>query len=415
VSTPEPRGDDDTTLVAREKMLAPRWLVPEDDAAIRRLHALYAAHEGCPRRELDEALARLDLSGAEGMPELHPRKRALVTSALDRHLRSSVEAPLSPRALRESLFVERARSAATRAEIVEQVRERVGLGREDLEAALFADLPAERLVAFDGDAPSLESLRAEANRILVEQLFARSREIEVRSFTGAREVVRTAQLRGLLVSARREERPPPAQLALTSLLPRAPDRPCTALTISGPFALFRHTRLYASATRALVPILARTRFEARVHVPGPASEWTFRLSSRDPFVAAFAGAAPRLDREIEDAVAKRFPRVAPEWELHREPEPLVLEGGRLTFPDLRFVDRRDPSRVVWLEIVGFWTPEHLRVALSALRAAAHERVILAVSERLATSESDIPDDPRILRFKGRIDPRLLRACLEALP
>jgi predicted nuclease of restriction endonuclease-like RecB superfamily len=400
--------------VSTPKVLSPRWVLAEDDAAIRRVHALYAAHEGCARRELDDALARLDLSGEDGARELHPRKRALVTAALDRHLRTSVEAPLSPRVLREALFVERARSGLTRAEIAAEVCARVGLARDDLDAALFADLPAERVVAFDGPAPSLESLRVEANRILVEQLFARSREIEVRLWSRPRDVVRTAQLRGLLVVARREERPAPAQLALSPIVPAAEARVCTALTISGPFALFRHTRLYASATRALVPILARARFDARVHVPGPVSEWTFRLSSRDPFTAAFAGAAPRVEREVEDALAKRFPRVAAEWELHREPEPLALEGARLTFPDLRFVDRRDPTRVAWLEILGFWTPELLREQLAALRAAGHERVLLAVSERLATREGDIPEDARVVRFKGRIDPRMLRACLESL-
>lgn len=404
-----------TAVEARPKLFAPRWLVPEDDHGIRRVHALYAEHEGRARRELDDALARVEPVPPGAVSRaLPPRKQELVQAALDRHLRSSVESALSPRALREALFVERARSERPRAELARALCERVGLPLTDLDHALFADLPAERVVAFDGPAPSVDAIRAEGNRILVEQLFARSREIELRMWAGARAVVRTAQLRGLLVVARREERAPPAQLSLAPILAEGPARACTVLTISGPFALFRHTRLYVSATRSLVPVLARARFDARVKIPGASTDWTFRIGSDDPFVAAFAGGTPTFDSKIEEAFAKRFPRVAPEWELQREPEPIPV-GDRLIFPDFRFVDRRQPERVAWLEIVGFWTPEYLRNKLAALREAELANLVLAVSDRLALNEGDIPSDARVLRFKGRVDPRMVRACLDALP
>jgi predicted nuclease of restriction endonuclease-like RecB superfamily len=403
------------TVEAGAKVLAPRWLVPEDDHAIRRVLALYAQHEGRARRELDDALSRPEPIPAGAVSRvLSPRKQELVQAALDRHLRSSVESALAPRALREAFFVERARSNLSRPELARVLCERVGLPVTDLDHALFADLPAERVVAFDGPAPTIESIRAEGNRILVEQLFARSREVELRMWAGARAVVRTAQLRGLLVVARREEKPPPSQLSFAPMLGEGPARACTVLTISGPFALFRHTRLYVSATRSLVPVLARARFDARVRIPGPVSDWTFRIGSDDPFVAAFTGSAPTFDSKVEEAFAKRFPRVAPEWELQREPEPIPL-GDRLMFPDFRFVDRRRPERTAWLEIVGFWTPEYLRNKLAALREAELENLVLAVSDRLAVSEGDIPDDAHVLRFKGRVDPRMVRACLEALP
>ncbi|MBX7191343.1 MAG: DUF790 family protein [Sandaracinaceae bacterium] len=407
-----------TTRTTRtERVLSPRWLEARDEPAIGRILALYVAHVGRPRRELDEALAR-DRSTMRSEPgpehsqaELDARRTALVIRGLDRHLRTHVEASVPPRALREALFAERARSSASRDEVVGAVSAALGTSVETLDHALFADLPLERILAFDGAPPSLAALRGEANRVLVEQLFARSREIEVRLWEGARAVVRAAQRGGLLVSARREDERARAQRSLAELSP--PDRACTVLTISGPFALFRHTRLYAAATRSLVPVLAQARFEARVRVPGPLADWTFRLSSDDPFLAAFEGRAASEDRQLEAAFAKRFPRIAPSWALEREPEPILLGSGELVFPDFRLIERRAPHRVAWLEIVGFWTPESLERKLSALREAGIANLILAVSERLATREAELSDDPRLVRFKGRVDPHAVLARLEA--
>lgn len=186
------------------------------------------------------------------------------------------------------------------------------------------------------------------------------------------------------------------------------------LTISGPFALFRHTRLYASATRALVPVLARARFEALVRIPGPSSEWTFRLGSDDPFVAACRATEPSFDSAIEEAFARRFTKLAPNWELVREPEPIPVARGRMIFPDFLIVDRRAPSRRAWLEIVGYWSPEYLANKLATLDEAKLDRLVLCVSDRLAVNDAAIPVHARIVRFKGRVDPRVVLAHLDAM-
>lgn len=404
------------------KVLTPRWLVPEDDRAIARVVSLYSAHQGLRRRELDEALARPEPSANDrstsGGPltrtptvsALSRRKHELVCTALDSHLETKIVARIAPRALREALFVASATGEHARDELARALARESGIAVEDLEDSLFADLPSEQVLAFEGDAPpTVEALRAHANRVLVEQLFARSREIVLTLHGGARAVVRTAQLRGLLVSARRRD--PEPTLALPGV--SAPEPPIV-LTISGPFALFRHTRLYASATRALVPVLARARFEALVRIPGPSSEWTFRLGSDDPFVAACRASEPRYDSAIEEAFARRFAKLAPDWELVREPEPIPVAKGRMIFPDFLLVDRRAPARRAWLEIVGYWSPEYLVNKLATLDEAKLERLILCVSDRLAVNDAAIPADARIVRFKGRVDPRLVLAQLGAL-
>ncbi len=403
------------------KILAPRWLVPEDDRAIRRLVELYVAHVGLRRRELDDALARpeparheasdtrLPLTRVPPQPTLSRRKHELVCAALDARLRSKTAARVSPRALREALFVARASGEVSRDALAQAFASKLGIAVSELEDALFADLPSEQVVELEGEAPTVDELRAHGNRVLVEQLFARSREIVLTLHGGARAVVRTAQLRGLLVVAQR--RAADATLTLPGV---APVEPPIVLTISGPFALFRHTRLYASATRALVPVLSRARFEALVRIPGPSAEWTFRLGSDDPFVAACRPTEPAYDSAIEEAFARRFTKLAPHWELVREPEPIPVGRGRMIFPDFRLVDRRDPTRCAWLEIIGYWSPAYLANKLATLDEAKLDRLIVCVSERLAVRDASIPPDARIVRFKGRVDPRVVLAHLEAM-
>jgi len=59
------------------------------------------------------------------------------------------------------------------------------------------------------------------------------------------------------------------------------------------------------------------------------------------------------DRKLEERFARDFRRVAPEWDVIREPE-AVQAGGTLIFPDFALRHRADRRR--WLvEIVCFWT------------------------------------------------------------
>jgi predicted nuclease of restriction endonuclease-like RecB superfamily len=60
----------------------------------------------------------------------------------------------------------------------------------------------------------------------------------------------------------------------------------------------------------------------------------------------------QYDSRLEERFAREFRRVAPDWDLLREPEPIAAEGA-LIFPDFALQHRSDPSRRWLLEIVGF--------------------------------------------------------------
>ncbi|HKU49922.1 MAG TPA: DUF790 family protein [Nitrososphaera sp.] len=73
-----------------------------------------------------------------------------------------------------------------------------------------------------------------------------------------------------------------------------------------------------------------------------------------------------FDSLVEEKFARRFNEVAGDssgWTLVREPDPLVLADGRAFIPDFMF---EKYGRRVYLEIVGFWTPEYLQRKLQKI-------------------------------------------------
>lgn len=73
------------------------------------------------------------------------------------------------------------------------------------------------------------------------------------------------------------------------------------------------------------------------------------------------------------------------WKIKREPT--ILKAGKYAFvPD--FVLQRDGMKV-YLEIVGFWTPEYLKKKIEKLKEV-EEPLILLINRKLKCSEKDFP-------------------------
>jgi predicted nuclease of restriction endonuclease-like RecB superfamily len=149
-----------------------------------------------------------------------------------------------------------------------------------------------------------------------------------------------------------------------------------------------------------VPVLAWcNRFRLRAHCILREQALTLRLASGDPI---FPAAEPRrYDSALEERFARDFCRIAPDWDVLREPEP-VKAGNTLIFPDFALQNRRDGRR--WLlEIVGFWTPEYVARKLALLRAAGLPDLILCIDEERSCEDADLPASARVVRFRRRID------------
>lgn len=356
----------------------PRFLGEADRPWVRALLDECDRFSGRPLRELEARLR-------DPVPSAPDDKRRLVAHLLLGMARSRVESAVPPREARAALFVAAGRLPADpRDAVVTRCAEELGVSPVALMGSLFADLPAERIAV---SPPSLDpgDLVLRANLALAQGLLARAWSVRLALEGNARAVARHATLRGLICSATRDAR----------------NDDLARMEISGPFALFRRTQLYARALGAIVPVLAWTRrfeLEATCDLRGRRALVT--LATGDPI---FPSSEPRrFDSRIEERFARDFARIARDWAIVREPAPIDA-GGHLFFPDFAVHPRLDPARRWFVEIVGFWTPEYLANKLERLRRARVSNLVLCIDADRNVGDGDVLPSAAVLRYRRRVD------------
>jgi hypothetical protein len=334
-----------------------------------------------PVRELLERL-RQPLPCA--MP---PFKFRAASAVLLRLWKSELCAKVPPEKTREILFCAAAAQAeANRSHACETAAQTLGVTSADIEQALFADLPGEKLVCAPANVPSVNDIALRTNQLIVRSLLFHARRVRIKAEGATRPLVRQAKLRGLLCTV--TEGTPPI------------------LDLSGPFTVFRHTLLYGRALGELVQFLPHcAKFKLRAECVLRDQEAVLDVQSGDPI---FPAESPAIyDSKLEERFARDLKRAAPDWDLVREPEP-VPAGRTLIFPDFLLRHRLCPQRRFFVEILGFWSADYLVRKLALLREAGLLNLILCVDE--ARGDDLLPIDARIVRFRRRIDPRMVLAA-----
>jgi predicted nuclease of restriction endonuclease-like RecB superfamily len=200
---------------------------------------------------------------------------------------------------------------------------------------------------------------------------------------------------------------------LICTLARRSGSAAVTVELSGPLALFRNTRLYGRALGELVPLLAWCpRFRLRAECVFHGRRLTLQLGTGDPI---FPSSAPRrYDSLLEERFAREFCRLAPVWDVIREPEPIAA-ASTLIFPDFALQHRSDPSRRWLLEIVGFWTPDYVARKLALYRSAHVSRLILCIDEGRNCAERDFPSGAHVIRYRRRVDAAAVLQAIETTP
>ena len=365
--------------------MVPRFLSEADHPWLRTLLDERERFVGRPQRELDARLQEpLTPEGPAG-------KKQLAVRVLAQLGRTARDAAVPPRQARRLVFLEAARAAGARGGALARVASSLAVTAEELEAALFADLPGEHVVTGLGASLSPTELALRANLALTQALLFRATGVTLEVEGNARALVRTAKLRGLICT-----------VSGTS---------CgdTVLEVSGPLALFRRTILYGRALGALVPHLAWCpRFRLRAACLLEERLVDLHLGTGDPILPADP---PRqYDSQIEERFARDFRKLAPDWDVLREPEP-VVSGNRLVFPDFALQHRHDAARRWMLEIVGYWTPDYVQRKLALYREARVPNLILCIDEARACDEGSLPTGAVIVRFRRRVDAVAVRCIV----
>ena len=241
-------SDDRLSYSVAGALVVPHFLGEHDHPWLRALLEEHERFIGRPQRELDARLR-------EPLPcQSPPRKLRLAIQVLSRFRPSPRKTAVPPRRARALVFGEAARTLAPPHDVLSTVAASLEVTHEDLQDSLFGDLPGERLVGAPAQPFSTMELALRSNLALVQALLFRATVVRIEVEGHTRTLVRHAKWRGLICTVAERSGAAGATLEL-----------------SGPFALFRHTRLYGRALGELVPLLAwcpRFRLRAECVVQG---------------------------------------------------------------------------------------------------------------------------------------------------
>jgi hypothetical protein len=183
-------------------------------------------------------------------------------------------------------------------------------------------------------------------------------------------------------------------------------------SLEGPLSLFKLTDRYGTSLAKLIPSIIFSKGEwhidawiLRKTMEGGKKIYEFKISEAevppllsDPFyIDHEEKRSSYFDSTVEEKFACRFQEVVDPlstgWKLIREPDPLIVSGSVAFIPDFMF---EKYGKRVYLEIVGFWTPEYLERKLQKLRdifesenrdrrSSSDKDLFIAVDEDLASS------------------------------
>ncbi len=373
--------------LASVRVISPAYLTEVDYPWLRALLVERERFAGQKRRDWK-------IRVGEPLPvETTRAKLAVALKVIDRLGQDQAVGPVPARKVRGTVFREASREPE-RARALAQAAAQLGMSEQQTMNALFADLPDERIMLPLTPAPSPAELALACNEAIVASLLAKALRVRITARGQVRAVVRHVRLMGLLCHAT-----------------PGVTKDEVVLEVSGPYALFRHTRIYGQALSSLVPRLCwcnAYRLEADCVMGSGTAVGRLILESGDP-IAAGRELSP-FDSKVEERFARAFSKLAPEWDVVREPRPVSV-GDTIIFPDFELCRRATGER--WLlEIIGYWTPEYVRRKLGLLKRVRVERLILCVDEQRRCADERFDIDARVVRYRRKLDPRAVLAIVD---
>src|SRR5688572_23465361 len=183
------RGSDET--------IVPHYLTERDYPWLRVALDEHARFVGRRRNDLRERMR-------EPLPTRAPKaKLRYVATLLETLGCDHPTAPVPPREARWAVFPAAASRPFVREALLAKIASELGVEREELELALFADLKSERRVSALPDELTPARLAEEANSNMVRAWLRRAVRVRIAAWGNTRALVRQARLTGLICLARR--------------------------------------------------------------------------------------------------------------------------------------------------------------------------------------------------------------------
>jgi predicted nuclease of restriction endonuclease-like RecB superfamily len=238
----------------------------------------------------------------------------------------------------------------------------LGKPYEEIDAGLYVDvIDRQPLREFPAELTPQELL-SQYNLAQLQACLYQCQRMSVEATTDFATIVRYAKLCRLLVETRR----------VTSGY---------RIDMSGPATVLHETRRYGVNFARFVAALASCR-NWKMHAT-VATRWGRSANVKLDGEAGYRThiTAPEdFDSQVEKDLAEQWGEVREGWRLLRDAG--ILQYGQTTFvPDFKLI--HEDGREVFLEIVGFWTPEYLAAKRETIKKFRDHRILLAIPVKTA--------------------------------
>jgi predicted nuclease of restriction endonuclease-like RecB superfamily len=389
----------------------------------RQIEAIFADEPDCPLRRIEAFCKLLDDASVFGAD-------AGGTAAKLRLEVFSRAARLHPLVQEPDQLFEHAEEAAKN-----RLAQELGTPWDEIEQGLYTDVIAyQQLGEFTGY-PDATAFLSRYNVAQLQACLYRAESMTVTATQDLKTIIRYAKLAKLLHDITRSTGILPVS-GLANAIPRVggpssmgvppmnekdthgqdargthgqDGRATYRITFTGPASVLRETRRYGVSFARFLPALLACKgwtMEAVLQTPWKTPAQLV-ISDADRFTSHLPP-PEEFDSSVEQALADKFGPKRDGWQLIREGD--ILHEHQKTFiPDFTF--RHEDSTQVFLEIVGFWTPEYLAHRRETLHQFRRHRILLAVPERSLREGATITDNVLVYKTTLKLPPLL--AALEA--
>jgi len=403
----------------------PRYINADDPSTLRiaeDLIALFHQHQGQRRGELDQALEEYVGVGTDYLI-----LRGLIKLLMDRCL-FDTSSQLDPVEVRRAIFL-KARAhhpviepLTNRQQVLAEVAGELGCQPEALQESLYADLlENQQLIEFD--APSPTELLDEYNLAQAQALLYRC--IEMHIWIEPQDPVGYRQLFDAIKAYR-----------LIHTI-RGTPQAGYEIRLDGPLSMFHRSQKYGVQMAVFLPALLRCRkwrMRAEIEQKRGGSAF-FELTSDQNRLRPHGPEEPSYQPPVGEKLMANWSKRDSSWEL--QPSRAVINLGESVFiPDFVFHRKTEPTRdprpatrdhsasdprpatsdqLVYLEVLGFWTPRWLKDRLTQLERAGLKNLILAASNDLrASREPPLGLPSNVILFQTSLDARVVEDTLNSI-
>jgi predicted nuclease of restriction endonuclease-like RecB superfamily len=310
-----------------------------------------------------------------------------------------------PADLRRAVFL-KARAAhpvtdeSGRVQVLAEAGEEVGCAPELVRANLYADLPKnQRLIEFEEtDARALLELYnvAQAQALLYRCVRMRL-TIEPQGAEGYRELFGAIKAYRLIHTIKGS----PAE--------------GYEIELDGPVSMFHRSQKYGIQMAVFLPALLLCKgWRMRAEIESRHSGTSFfEMTSEGHALSSHYLSVVTYENPVREKLLQSWARFESEWKLETSTEIINL-GASAFIPDFALRHERE-GHVVYLEILGFWTPPHLQERLREFAGSGFRNFLLAAWEELRGSrEPLVTAPPHALIFKRTLDPATVELAANKL-